>query len=140
MTDFSLLVTGSPFSTAAHQSALRFIRSVYALNHQVVSVFFYGEGSLVANRYCDSIHQQKSLSQQWQEISHELNIPLMACVTTVTRRGMIDQEEQNQTRFDKQTDQQKLPHPNVSDKFSLVGLGALVDMITRDQKIIEFIG
>ncbi len=49
MLSFSVLISGSPFQSSAHHSALRFIEAVYKQGHTVNCAFFYSEAVQVAN-------------------------------------------------------------------------------------------
>jgi len=131
MISFSLIVTGSPFHSAAHQSAIRFIQATDPTKHQIQSIFFYGEGVLVANGANMPLHQHKSLTEQWCELSQQYHFKLQACVSAATLRGIVDRDE-NHARPQMSV--------NIAKGFSLVGLGELAQISEGQSKMIEFNG
>jgi len=131
MSQFSIIITRSPFKSGAHQSAIRFIQACYQSGHQIATVFFYGDATLVANKACLPFHQHPSLTQQWGKLSTQHGFTLQACVSAATLRGIVDKDERlNRPDFSL----------NIADNFNLVGLGELAQISQQTDKIIEFNG
>ncbi len=136
MASFSILVTGSPFQSGAHQSALRFAEAACLLGNSIEAVFFYGEAVLVANKLIQPIEstskQQANLTQSWLALSIQQKIPLMACISTAIRRGIVDDDEVGSN--------DNITQPNLAEGFILAGLGELAEMTASSNKLIEFGG
>lgn len=80
MTDFSLTVTASPWSTDQHQRALRFGHALLAQGHTLKQVFFYQDAVLAC--------QGDAPGQQWQTLAEQSGCALFLCVSAAERRGV----------------------------------------------------
>src|SRR5690554_4697309 len=72
MTDFSLTVTASPWSTDQHPRALRFGHALLAQDHALKQVFFYQDAVLAC--------QADAPALQWQELAKQSGCSLFLCV------------------------------------------------------------
>jgi tRNA 2-thiouridine synthesizing protein D len=83
---FLLIVLGVPGSGAASASALRFARASVAAGHVVRQVFFHADG-VHAAAPPEAIAGEPDLEAGWRELA-AAGIPLLACTTAMTRRGV----------------------------------------------------
>ncbi|CAN6960754.1 sulfurtransferase complex subunit TusD [Psychrobacter okhotskensis] len=137
-----LLVTADPSHPLA-QLALRYARAYLkstVMNNETadsdaskkkttLSVFFYADGAHTANRLRWQSAEQIDLTQQWQNLAKQYQLPLPVCVSTALSRGVSDSE--NGTRH-------QLEGDNLAAGFSLVGLSELAMMMQSNCRLIQF--
>ncbi len=127
---YTLLITGSPYQSKACHTALRFIRA--ALTHypnSIKGVFFYEDAVLIGNQLAQPPRDEINLTQAWQDIAQQHNIPLYLCIAAAVRRGVTSESESRRYELDQHT---------LATHFQLEGLGTLVDLMNSTQKIIQF--
>ncbi|WMS88082.1 sulfurtransferase complex subunit TusD [Pleionea litopenaei] len=129
MTNFALLITGSPYASQAHYSAQGFVEGVYQQGYAIDSVFFYGEAVNIANRFIQPPNDEKHLGISWRQLSERFEFPLNACISAANRRGVISLEEQSIMQLD--------THSLLSP-FTIVGLGSWVEAAENAERIIQF--
>jgi len=113
---FSILVTGSPTTSQAHISALRFIAALVKSGHQVANVFFYQDAVHVANKFSAKPSDELQLTTKWVELSKQHNFELQVCVAASNRRAIISAEEAENNGFEFVT---------LNNGFTSLGLGQL---------------
>jgi tRNA 2-thiouridine synthesizing protein D len=137
-----LLVTADPSHPLA-QLALRYARaylkstvmntkttdSDVSKQQATLSVFFYADGAHTANRLRWQSAEQIDLTQQWQNLAKQYQLPLPVCVSTALSRGISDRE--NGARH-------QLEGDNLAAGFSLVGLSELAMMMQSNCRLIQF--
>ena len=129
---FTLLVLGAPHSSQAPHSALQFATSAIAGGHAVQRVFFYNDGVHNGSAIHTTPQGEFDLTGAWQAFSQEHGVPLIACIASALRRGVVSQEEA--TRHEH-------PSSNLNEPtYSLNGLGELATAITDSDRIITFGG
>ncbi len=126
---FAVLVTGSPYSSQAHGSAIQFIEAVYRLGHSVHSIFFYSDAVYVANQLLNPANDEPHWGLKWKALAAEHNISLQACVSVANKRGILNQEDAELARK---------PHFNVDAPFEISGLGAWADAVKNTDRTIHF--
>lgn len=130
MSTFIVLVTGSPNSSQAHLSALRFVKAALIKKQQIGSIFFYQEAVSVANKYICKPSDETDLLNEWEKISRDNNIELQVCIAAANRRGVLSGEEATQNQIEGNS-----LHP----AFSILGLGQLAAALcNKDNKLIHF--
>lgn len=109
-----IVVSASPFNGDYHRSAREFCLAAIALRYSIHQVFFYGDGSLVANRALgdDDNHQG------WIELAQKHDVPLRLCVTTAQNRGILDSEN---------ADYMHRSPANLAVEFEMTGLAQFFD-------------
>lgn len=137
-----LLVTADPSHPLAHL-ALRYARAYLnstVMNNEtidsdtskqqaILKVFFYADGAHTANRLRWQSAEQTDLTQQWQNLANQYQLPLPVCVSTALSRGISDHE--NGARH-------QLEGDNLAAGFSLVGLSELSMMMRSNCRLIQF--
>ena len=137
-----LLITADPSHPLA-QLALRYARAYLkstVMNNETpdsntskkkttLNVFFYADGAHTANRLRWQSAEQIDLTQQWQNLAKQYQLPLPVCVSTALSRGVSDSE--NGTRH-------QLEGDNLAAGFSLVGLSELAMMMQSNCRLIQF--
>ena len=125
----SIAVHGAPYASQASRSALRFAESALARGHAIYRIFFYHEGVLAAGRHGVAPQDEEDVHAGWVTLQETRGIELAACIANSLKRGMLDEDER--IRYEK-------PSATVHPRFSVVGLGQLVDAITACDRFVTF--
>ncbi len=126
---YSLMVTGPAYGTQQSASALQFARALCNSPHLLLSVFFYREGVLNANRLTLPASDECNMVKAWQDLQQQHNIALNICVAAALRRGVIDSNESRQAG---------ITGDNLASGFSLTGLGALGEAALDCDRVVQF--
>lgn len=129
---FNLLIKGSPFSTRACQSALRFAQTAHANGHQIRQVFFYEDAVLIANRLIYMPSKEQNIQADWQSLGASLDLPLQVCIAASIRRGVLSDEEANR--------HEKGSQGNLAHGFELCGLGSFSAACSESDQTLTFGG
>jgi tRNA 2-thiouridine synthesizing protein D len=84
-----VMVQESPYQHQAPDSAWEFIQAALGRGHEIVGVFFYTDGVHNVNRFMNP-PGERVIARRWAELA-ERGIPLVACVTDSTYRGMTSE-------------------------------------------------
>ncbi|CAA0089422.1 Putative sulfurtransferase DsrE [Zhongshania aliphaticivorans] len=126
---FAILVTGQPYSDQSSQTALDFCKAIIERHHTIYRVFFFNDGVHCANRLITPPQDETSISKQWLTLQGSHNLDMVVCVSSALRRGIIDQKEAERYNLDSH---------NMSQGFSIGGLGQWVDACINADRIIRF--
>lgn len=126
---YGILLLGAPYSRQASHSALRFARALVAKGHILDSVFFYHDGVYNAARLAAPPQDEPHLMDGWKALHDEHGVKLDVCIAAALRRGLLDETEAS--RHGKEGHSIEAP-------FALTGLGQLVDLGLRCDKLITF--
>ncbi|WP_442966467.1 sulfurtransferase complex subunit TusD [Psychrobacter sp. PL19] len=96
---------------------------------QPLNIFFYADAAYTANRLRWQSADQLNLTQQWQRLSEQYQLPLPSCVSTALTRGISDTDNSARHRLDGE---------NLATGFHLVGLSELAMMMQGDCRLIQF--
>ena len=118
MMQYGLLVMGAPYSSPAPHSALRFAHAVLARGHQIAGVFFYHDGVHNASSLMAPPQDELNMHDAWAELHQQHAVPLDVCIAAALRHG-------------KQA-------YNLSPPFELTGLGQLLELQQRADRLITF--
>ena len=129
MSDFTLLVKSSPYTTNNHQTALDFAHALIRAGHRLCRVFFYQDAVFVALNSQQPVQGQETVCGQWQSLSQQTGTELQVCIANALRRGIADTREQQ--RYN-------LPAATLASGFVLTGLGEMADACHDSQHIVEF--
>nr|WP_227677731.1 sulfurtransferase complex subunit TusD [Psychrobacter frigidicola] len=94
-----------------------------------LNLFFYADAAHTANRLRWQSADQTNLTQEWQALAEQYQLPLPVCVSTALSRGISDTD--NSTRH-------QLDGNNVAIGFQLVGLSELAIMMQGHCRLIQF--
>ncbi|KGJ98715.1 sulfurtransferase complex subunit TusD [Thalassotalea sp. ND16A] len=123
MSSFALIVSTAPTDNKTY-TALTFARQLVADGHSITGVFFYQEGVLNANQYVQAPSDEVNLNLAWSAFQQQSATPLHLCITAGERRGLTD------------SDEAAFSH-NIDDHFTISGLGELVVLTTKADKVIQ---
>ncbi|WP_438863148.1 sulfurtransferase complex subunit TusD [Neptunicella sp.] len=129
MYSFCLLVNSSPIDSSSAYSAYRFAESVLQLNHTLNGIFFYQAGIHNTNKLANMASDELNLYQKWLGLSQQHQIPMQVCITAANRRGIIS--EQDAEDIDS-------VHFNLSAPFESAGLGELIQMMAKSDRVVQF--
>ncbi|GAB3016529.1 sulfurtransferase complex subunit TusD [Bowmanella dokdonensis] len=126
MATFTLLVTSAPFDTQA--TAIQFAQAVLACGHRIEGVFFYQAGVAHANCWQSSPSDEYQPYRAWQQLAAS-GVPLHVCVTAAARRGLVSPTEM---------EERNLTGCNLIPPFEVSGLGQLVELISKADRLVQF--
>ena len=122
-----VLITSSPFSSANCHNALAFCEAACAMNVNV-KVFFYGEGTLNANRLMQPVSDEKNMVAHWQSLQEKFaTLELIVCNTAASKRGVISAEEASQSG-----------ECNLHHAFSVGGLAEFASLSQSADRLVQF--
>ncbi|WP_448211641.1 sulfurtransferase complex subunit TusD [Colwellia sp. MEBiC06753] len=121
MVTFSLVIT-----TAPHQNntatAIEFAKAVLAQGHQINGIFFYQNGVLHANTLVKIPSDEFQAIEHFLALNAEHHIPLYLCITAAEKRGLSDEDGS----------------PNISQQFTISGLGEMVELTSSADKVVQW--
>lgn len=118
MTATTQLITCLPHSHQM-QKALAFAKNALE-NHEPLGVFFYGDGTYIANRLCWQPSNIITAADQWVLLANRYKLALPVCVSSALARGICDPVN---------ADRHKLDGDNLRVPFVLTGLSDFVAML-----------
>ncbi|QJC29179.1 sulfurtransferase complex subunit TusD [Enterobacteriaceae endosymbiont of Plateumaris rustica] len=127
---FSLLVTGSPYSTQNAYSAYFFTNAVIKEKHYVKNIFFYCDGVYNANKYIKLDNYKINLVNCWKNLSDKYHINLYFCISSAIKRGIIINNKQilnNQLNINL-----------IKNKFQISSLSILAKSILTCDRFMQF--
>lgn len=126
---YAILLMGAPYSQQASHSALRFAHALVARGHRLEAVFFYHDGVHNAARLAAPPQDEPHLVDAWADLSREHEVALQVCIAAALRRGLLDEREA--ARHGKEGSSVEAP-------FELTGLGQLIDLGSRCDRLVTF--
>lgn len=127
--NYTLVITGAPYSSQAPQTALSFARAAAAAGHTVDRVFLYGDGVHLASALSAPPSDETHWSTEWARFLKDNAIPGVACIASALRRGLVDSAEQK--RYE-------LPASNLLEPFIIAGLGEWVEGTMASSRVLYF--
>lgn len=126
---YTLAVYGAPYSTQASQTALQFATAALELGHSIYRIFFYMDGVHNATDLAAPPQDEQNIPAEWAALIDAHKIDAVICVAAALRRGIVDKAEAE--RYEK-------PAYNMSNSFTISGLGQLVDASIESDRLITF--
>lgn len=111
-----------------HIIAIRFIESLIEQGHEILPVFFYRDGVVVANILPVIATDEPDLRKQWQQLVENHGIELRCCVSAANRRGILNAADAAQKGLTKTLD----------DAFGATGLGDFTANSLKADRVIVF--
>ncbi len=127
--NISLLVTAPAIGNSNAWAAYKFAKAVTESEPKLYRVFFYGDGTYNANALSVAPQDQQCITRQWATLAEQHTIDLCVCVSSASRRGIIDASEAK--RHDKNG-------ASIHEAFSVGGLGQLVDAHNQSDRVVSF--
>ncbi|SOB75267.1 tRNA 2-thiouridine synthesizing protein D [Marinobacter sp. LV10R510-11A] len=129
--NYTLVITGAPYSSQAPQTALSFARAAVAAGHTLDRVFLYGDGVHLASALAAPPSDETHWPAEWARFLKDNAIPGVACIASALRRGLVDSAEQK--RYE-------LPASNLLEPFIIAGLGEWVEGTMASSRVLYFHG
>ena len=126
---YAILIQGAPYSTQAPYSALQFARAVIEAGHEIYRIFLYKDGVHLSSRLATPPQDELNIYKEWESFIKAHNLDAVTCIAAAARRGIIDEQESK--RHNKDTS-------NISDAYSLSGLGQLVEANILADRLVTF--
>lgn len=114
---FGVLVQEGPYNHQAADSAYNFIVAALEKDHEITGVFFYNDGVINSTKLMDPPQDDRHIGKRWTELG-EKGIDLIVCIAAAKRRG-INKDV-------------------IAPNFRIAGLGQLVDMAIKSDRLITF--
>lgn len=126
---FALMVNGSPYRSQGASSAYRFAAAAVAQGHEVVRVFFHGDGVYNAVRDANPPADELQLLRLWRDLARNHGVDLAVCSAAAERRGVLGGQGEEMEAF-----------PGMADGFRVAGLGLWMDACLAADRVIVFHG
>ncbi|MGO1502788.1 MAG: sulfurtransferase complex subunit TusD [Marinobacter sp.] len=127
--NYTLVITGAPYSSQAPQTALSFAQAAVAAGHTLDRVFLYGDGVHLASALCAPPSDETHWPVEWAKFLKDNSIPGVACIASALRRGLVDDAEKKRYT---------LPASNLLEPFIIAGLGEWVEGTMASSRVIYF--
>jgi len=119
----AFVITTPPNSNLT-TTAINMVTAALTMKIDVVGVFFYQDGVLNGSQHVALPNDEYQTHQQWQQLQLSYNLPLHLCATAAEKRGLSDDINDEQAT-------------NVHEAFSLSGLGELVELNVKADRLIQ---
>jgi tRNA 2-thiouridine synthesizing protein D len=129
----SVVITTPP-SSYLTITAIDYITHAINAGIDVVGVFFYQDGVLNASANISIPNDEYQTHKQWQTLNEKHGINLHVCITACEKRGLSDELAGEQSDQVNQSTSQS----NISQYFTVSGLGELVELTARADKMVQF--
>jgi tRNA 2-thiouridine synthesizing protein D len=129
MSEFSILITSSPFHGDSAMRALAFINGVIANGDKVNNIFFYSDGVYHANSLMLDTGDAFSTYKAWSKLSTEHDVTLLVCITAAVKRGIVSQQE---------ADDNGIGFANLQSPFVQAGLGEFFTSLHSCNNLVQF--
>jgi tRNA 2-thiouridine synthesizing protein D len=110
---FALLIRSAPSATP-----LAFAKEALAQGHQVIQIFFQGDGAYQANRLTSPPPAEDNSVAEWSRFAEESGVELVMCSTAGLRRGVRE--------------------ANLAPGFRISGVAQWLDAANRADRVLVF--
>lgn len=128
MVALAVVVRGNPLAGHGAWAALRFCEAAVAAGHDIVRVFFHGEGVESANANRVFPQDETDLLQRWQSLHESAGVTPIVCVSSALKRGLLDAREARRSG--------KLQ--TLAPFMEIGGLGLLIEATSLASKVVCF--
>ncbi|MEQ1638265.1 MAG: sulfurtransferase complex subunit TusD [Methylococcales bacterium] len=126
---FAIQINCSPTQSNTAHTAYQFVKTVLALQHEVLRVFFYQEGVYHAFAYTSPPDDELQMTQNWSDLALQYQLDLVVCISAAQRRGLLcDDEAKRQGKLDQ----------DLAKGFRISGLGQLLEASLLADRFIVF--
>ena len=116
--EFGVLVQEGPYNHEAADSAYNFTAAALEKGHTISGVFFYNDGVINSSGRTDPPQDDRHIPKKWTELAGKYKLDMIVCIAAAKRRGIDDD--------------------SLQPGFRISGLGQLVDMAIKSDRIITF--
>ena len=127
---FALLIQGSPTSSQSLITAHAFASAAIEAGHTIQRAFFYHDAVLIGSEHLAPPQDERNIQALWQALSTTHDVPLVLCVASCLRRGILDEREAE--RFEKRS-------ASLAKGFEIGGLGQLIDASITAERTLTFL-
>jgi tRNA 2-thiouridine synthesizing protein D len=85
---FAFQITSRPHSSGS-DSAYQFIRATLAAGHEIVRIFFYGDGAYHGLGFATDPGDEHQVVGRWSSLARDSGVDLVVCISAAQRRGVI---------------------------------------------------
>ena len=125
-----IVIHGSPWTSRATATALRFAEAAVAAGHRIYRVFFYHDAVCAAASRAMPPQDEVPAGKAWVDFARRQDTELIVCVSAALRRGILDEDEAGQ--LERQT--------SLLPEFEISGLGQYVDGVLSADRVVTFGG
>jgi len=129
----SVVVTTPP-SSYLTITAIDFIKGAIEAGIDVVGIFFYQDGVLNASANLSIPNDEFQTANEWQKLHTIHNMSLHVCISACEMRGLTDEIDVDGNSPSGNNDQQS----NINQYFTVSGLGELVELTSKSQRMVQF--
>ncbi|WP_426370425.1 sulfurtransferase complex subunit TusD [Pseudocolwellia sp. HL-MZ7] len=129
MRSLSVVITTPP-SSYLTITAIDYINCAIDAGIDVVGVFFYQDGVLNASANISIPNDEYQTHKKWQTLNEKHAINLHVCITACEKRGLSDDLASEPNG--------QISLSNISQYFTVSGLGELVELTARADKVVQF--
>ncbi len=133
MKTLSVVVTTPP-SSPLTATVIDYINQAVECGVKVVGVFFYQDGVLNASKHLCIPNDEYQISNAWKQLYQQHNIELHVCISACEKRGLSDEI----TTSHSTTSESTLNDSNISEYFTVSGLGELVELTAKADRVVQF--
>lgn len=127
---YAIQVNASPYSGHAGWAALRFSEAALTAGHQIVRIFFYGEGIYQACKHLLPPEDEINPVAEWTRLANQHSLDLVVCISAAQRRGLLCDDEALR---------QGLPAGmSLADGFRIAGLGQWLEASLQADRCVTF--
>lgn len=90
---YAIQVNASPYAAQSGWAALHFVDALLTAGHQVVRIFFYGEGIYQALRHVLPPEDEINPVKEWSRLANQYSLDLVVCISAAQRRGLLCDDE-----------------------------------------------
>lgn len=92
-------------------------------------MFFYADGCHNANRLIAVPNDEENPLNCWQTLAEKYQVNLVNCSTSAARRGVISAKD---------TEFYEVDTANMADRFNAGGLGELIAVTVKSDRVVQF--
>lgn len=123
----SVVITTPP-SSYLTITAINFINCAVKAGVNIVGVFFYQDGVINASANIAIPNDEYQTHHEWHKLRKEHNVNLHVCITACEKRGLSDDI----------SDEKGVIQSNISEHFTVSGLGELVELTAKADRLVQF--
>jgi tRNA 2-thiouridine synthesizing protein D len=85
---FAIQINAAPWSAGGGESAYRFVLAALDKGHEIVRVFFYGDGVYHALPWARPPQDEAQWTRRWSALAKARGVDLTLCISAAQRRGL----------------------------------------------------
>jgi tRNA 2-thiouridine synthesizing protein D len=116
----AVVITTPPYSNLS-ATALDYVETALNSGVEVIGVFFYQDGVILANQQVQIASDEFQCIAHWEMLHQTFNLPLHLCITAAEKRGLSDEQPNN-----------------IHSIFTISGLGELVELANKADRMVQF--